>query len=164
MIISIIVAKSINNVIGKNNKLLWHLPDDLNNFKKLTTNHHVIMGRKTFESIGKPLPNRTNVIITKDIHYEAEGCIIVYSINDAIEYCKLNNETEAFVIGGGATYEQFFDMATKFYITEVKCKIDGDTYFPLIDNSKYNQIEKIEYYKNEKHLFDFDIMTLELKK
>ena len=158
---SIIVAIAQNNAIGKDNQLLWHLPADLKYFRQLTTNHHIVMGRKTYESIGKPLPNRTTVIITRDVNYSAEGCLVVHSLAEAIQVCKANQETEAFIIGGGEIYTQSIDMADVIYLTEVKAMVDADVFFPRIDYSKFKETFREAHHKDEKHAFDFDFVTLE---
>jgi dihydrofolate reductase len=160
MNISIIVATAQNRAIGKDNKMIWHLPDDFKYFRQLTTNHHIVMGRKTYESIGKPLPNRTTVIITRDKSYTAEGCYVVYSLKEAINFCENNNETEAFIIGGGEIYNQSLDLADIIYLTEVKTTIEGDAFFPEIDYSKFKEIFREHHSIDEKHLFEFDFVTL----
>src|SRR5574339_652358 len=120
MIVSIIVAASENMAIGKDNQLIWHLPADLKFFKNTTMGHHMIMGRKTFESIGKILPGRTSVIITRNANYNVEGAIVVNSMKEAIEKAKANNETEAMVIGGAELINISLEYADKIYLTEVK--------------------------------------------
>ena len=121
MKLSIIVAASQNNVIGKDNQLIWRLSADLKRFKALTTGHHIIMGRKTFDSIGKPLPNRTSIIITRQADYKAEGCIVVNSLEEALE--KVPADQEAFIIGGGTIYKEAIDKADKLYLTRVQKKV-----------------------------------------
>jgi dihydrofolate reductase len=139
--ISIIVAIADNNAIGKDNQLLWHISDDLKRFKKLTSGHTVIMGKRTYESLPlRPLPNRRNIVIT-DIPGEIiEGCVMAYSIEDAIEKC--DGDKENFVIGGGSVYRQFFEYANKLYLTKVQQAFDGDTFFPVIDFSNWKLIEE----------------------
>lgn len=160
---SIIVAIAQNRAIGKDNQLLWHLPADLKYFRQLTTNHHIVMGRKTYESIGKPLPNRTTVIITRDTSYQADGCFVVHSLEEAISFCENNNETEAFIIGGGEIYAQSLAVADIIYLTEVKTEIEGDAFFPEIDKSLYKETFRENHFKDEKHIYDFDFVTLESK-
>jgi dihydrofolate reductase len=126
--ISIIVAIAKNGVIGGTNALLWHISEDLQRFKRLTTGHPVVMGRKTFDSIGKPLPNRTNVIITRQQDYRAEGCKVAHSLDEAIK--MFSPEEEVFIIGGGEIYNQAWDLADRLYITWVEAKYNGDTFFP----------------------------------
>lgn len=160
MIISIVVAVSKNNVIGKDNQLLWKLSDDLKRFKKLTTNHCIVMGRKTYDSIGKALPNRTNIIITKNKNFHVDDAIILHNIQDVIEYAKSKNETELFIIGGGEIYKQALEITNKIYLTKVDVDIDGDTFF------HYNTQEwRICYEeliaKNEKNEYDSTYQELE---
>lgn len=142
--ISIIVAIAKNRAIGKDNKLLWHIPNDLRRFKEITTGHTVIMGRKTHESIGKPLPNRTNIIITRNNDYKADGCIICKSLEDAIKFSKERQESEAFIIGGGEIYNQAINLADKLYLTLVEGDFEADTYFP-----DYSDFKKIVFEKQE---------------
>jgi dihydrofolate reductase len=126
--INIIVAASKNNVIGNESSLPWHIPTDLKNFKKLTTGHTVIMGRKTYESIGKPLPNRTNIIITRNKEFKANGCIICHSLNDAL--LKSVNNKDIFIIGGCEIYLEALEIADKIYLTRILCDAIGDISLP----------------------------------
>lgn len=134
--ISIIVAISKNGVIGKKGSgLLWHIPEDMSHFKELTTGHAVIMGRKTYETIGKPLPNRTNIIITRDPDYKAEGCLVVHSLGGALETARTlrqaqGDKNEVFIMGGGEIYEQAIGLADKLYLTLVHQNFEGDVFFP----------------------------------
>jgi dihydrofolate reductase len=155
MIKSIIVAASENHVIGKDNKLIWHLPADLKFFKALTIGHHIIMGRKTFESIGKALPGRSNLIITRNKNYQApEGCLICHSLKDAIELSEKAGDTEAFIIGGSEIFKEALDLTDKIYYTEVKENFDGDTFFEL-DKNKWSEIKREEHTKDEKNKYDY---------
>lgn len=163
MIVSVIVATDLNNGIGKNNQLLWHLPADLKFFKNTTTGHSIIMGRKTFESIGKPLPNRTNIIITRNKELKIEGCIVVKSIEDAINYCKEINETEAFIIGGGEIYQQAIHLADKIYLTKVLHTFDADTFFYELDKNTWKLNSQEDFKKDEKNAFDFSFQVWERK-
>lgn len=164
MILSIISAIGNNNEIGKANALLWNLPADMKHFRETTSGHPVIMGQKTFESIGRPLPNRRNIVITLDKSFQAEGVEIVYS-PDELE--KLLNKTmsaseEAFVIGGGQIYKLFIDKADKLYITHVDVSLpDADTYFPTIDMNIWKKTESKEYKTDElnKYNLKFSIYT-----
>jgi len=141
--ISIIVAIAQNYAIGKNNQLLWHLSDDLKRFKQLTTGNTVIMGRKTFESLPvKPLPNRKNIVITDNNGEAIDGCIMAYSIEQAIE--KADSISENFIIGGGSIYSQFLPIADKLYLTIVHHDFDADTFFPSINFDEWEEIEKTE--------------------
>ena len=157
--ISIIVAVAENNVIGKDNKLIWHLPKDLKHFKETTTGHFIIMGRKTFESNGRPLPNRTNVIITKDKNYQVEGCIIVHSLKEALHLAK--GETEIFIIGGGEIYKQAMPIAEKIYLTKVNQFFEGDTFFPEINMKEWMELSRKDFEPDEKNKYPFSIIILE---
>lgn len=128
--ISIIVAHSRNMAIGKANALMWRLPEDLKRFKKLTTGHPIIMGRKTYQSIGKPLPGRINIVVTRDINLEIPGCIVVYSALEAIEKAKEFEQEEIFIIGGAEIYKEMLPLADRLYVTKVDMYVDGDAYFP----------------------------------
>lgn len=162
MLISLVVAISKNNAIGKNNQLLWHLPNDLKFFKKITSNHCIIMGRKTFESIGKPLPNRTNIVISRT-KLEVDGVLFFDSVEKALNYCKSQNQEEVFIIGGGEIYKSTLPLAHKIFLTEVDVEIEADVYFPLIKNQDWNKNLLESYRKDEKHLYDFDIYELTRK-
>jgi dihydrofolate reductase len=163
MILSIIVAKSENDVIGKDNKLPWHLPEDLKNFKKITTGHHILMGRKTYESIGKPLPNRTNVIITRDDNYKAEGCTVVNSISEAVELCRKNSETEAFIIGGAQIFSETLKIAGKLYLTEVHQKFEGDVFMPEINLKEWEHESKQHFPKTITNPVPFTLFIMRRK-
>ena len=132
--ISIIVAHSLNMAIGKANALLWHLPEDLKRFKKLTTGHPIIMGRKTYQSIGKPLPNRINVVVTRDTNLEIPGCTVVHSAVDAIEKAKEFDQEEIFIIGGAEIYKETLSLVDRLYVTVVNLKVGGDAFFPEYSN------------------------------
>lgn len=159
--ISIIAAIGKNRELGKKNKLLWHIPDDLPRFKKLTLGHPIIMGRKTFESIGRPLPNRTNIVVTRDSSYEVEGATIVHSIEKAIEIAKgienLPAGGEIFVIGGGQIYEQALPFADRLYLTIVDAQAEADTYFP--DYSEFKKV--ISKQNNESEGLKYKFIELE---
>jgi dihydrofolate reductase len=160
MNISIIVAVSKNGAIGKDNQLLWRLSDDLKQFRKLTTGHTIIMGRKTFDSIGKALPNRINIVISRQENLQIEGCHVVDSIEKAIELAKkLEQNGEIFIIGGGNVYQQALGLANKIYLTEVHVEIDGDTHFEF-NRSEWKEISRISFEKNDKNEYDFDIIEL----
>ena len=133
--LSIIVAIAREGVIGCHNKLLWHITEDMKYFRRVTTGHPVIMGRKTFESIGRPLPGRTNIVITRNRTYDAPGCTVVDSIEEALTH--IAPEEEAFVIGGGEIYAQALPMCDRLYITDVDADYHGDTFFPAIDKTRW---------------------------
>ncbi|HNP33437.1 MAG TPA: dihydrofolate reductase [Flavobacterium sp.] len=155
--ITLIAAVAENNALGKNNQLLWHLPDDFKRFKNVTTGHYIIMGRKTFESFPKPLPNRTHVIITRQKDYAPENCIVVDSLPKAIAVCP--EDEEVFIIGGGEIYKQSIEMADKLDITKVHHTFEADTFFPEIHVAKWELVSSEFHPKNEKHLFDFTFET-----
>lgn len=153
--IGLIVATDKVGGIGKDNALLWHLPNDLKRFKSITSGHPIIMGRKTFESIGKPLPNRTNIIITKNKDLKIEGCTIVHSLQEAIDTCE---GKDAFIIGGGSIYEQALAIADQLYLTLVDVELEADTFFPTIDANHWQMIHSESHPKDEKHDFDFQFI------
>lgn len=155
--ITLIAAAAENNALGKNNDLIWHLPDDFKRFKAITSGHYIIMGRKTFESFPKPLPNRTHVIITRQKNYNPENCIVVNSLEKAIEMCPKNEDV--FVIGGGEIYQQSIAIADKIELTRVYSTFEADTYFPEIDTTIWELVSEEFHPKDEKHLYDFSFQT-----
>lgn len=156
MNINLIAAVSKNGVIGKDNKLIWKLKDDMKLFKALTTGHFVIMGRKTFESMGsRLLPNRTNVIVTTQKEYLVKGALVVNSVEEAIELAKSNDDPDPFIIGGGEIYKLSIPLCDTLYITEVKTEIEGDTFFPEIDSNEWKLYKRVNYQKSKKNDFDF---------
>ncbi len=155
---TIIAAASENNALGKDNDLIWHLPDDFKRFKTLTSHHHIIMGRKTFESFPKPLPNRTHIIITKQVDYKApEGCLVVSSLQKAMDLCPKNEEN--YIIGGGQIYKQSIEIADKIELTRVHTTMEADTFFPEVDLSKWELIIEEFHSKDEKNQYDFTFLT-----
>lgn len=148
------------NEIGFENQLLWHLPKDLKHFKDLTSGHPVIMGRKTYESIGKPLPNRTNIVVSRQKDWFEEGILIVGSIKEAVKFAKKIDE-EVFIIGGGNIYEQTMDVTDKLEVTLVKADLQADTYFPKIDPKVWRKVNEICHEKDEKNQYDFCFQTYE---
>jgi dihydrofolate reductase len=155
--ITIIAAAAENNALGKDNQLVWHLPDDFKRFKEITSGHYIIMGRKTFESFPKPLPNRTHIIITRQKNYKVENCIVVNSIEKAIEACP-KDET-IFIIGGAEIYNQSITLADKIELTRVHANFEADAYFPEIDLNKWKLVFEDYHSKDEKHNFDFTFQT-----
>lgn len=153
-----IAAVAENNALGKNNELIWHLPNDFKRFKSLTSGHHIIMGRKTFESFPKPLPNRTHIIITRQKEYEAEGCIIVDSIEKALEICPKNEDS--YIIGGGEIYNLGLPHTDKIDITRIHHEFEADAYFPEIDPKEWELTLSEFNEKDEKHLYDYTFQTL----
>lgn len=155
--ITLIAAVAENNALGKDNQLLWHLPDDFKRFKNVTSGHYIIMGRKTFESFPKPLPNRTHIIITRQKKYPSENCIVVDSLQKAIAICP--PAVELFIIGGGEIYNQSIEIADKLDITRVHNTFDADTFFPEIDLNKWKLTSAEFHPKDEKHQFDFTFQS-----
>ncbi len=143
-------------VIGKDNDLIWHLPDDLKHFKNLTKGHHVIMGRKTYESMGKPLPGRTNIVITRQKDFKADGCILVNTIEEGIQ--KAEGDSQPFIIGGGEIYKQALKYAQTMELTEVNGEFDGDTFFPTFDESQWKEVSRTHHPVDEKHKYSFDFI------
>lgn len=155
--ITVIAAVAENNALGKENQLLWHLPDDFKRFKTLTSGHYIIMGRKTFESFPKPLPNRTHVIISRQANYHPEGCIVVNSLEQAIEACPKTEDV--FIIGGGEIYRQSIAVADKLDLTKVHANFEADTYFPEVDLSQWQLVFEEHHPKDERHDFAFTFQT-----
>lgn len=155
--IIIIAAVAENNTLGKNNELVWHLPNDFQRFKSLTSGHYIIMGRKTFESLVKPLPNRTHVIITRQKEYQAEGCIVVDSIDKALAICPIDDDT--FIIGGGEIYTLGLPFTDKLEITRVHHNFEGDAHFPEINEDEWEVIVSKFNEKDEKHAYDYSYLT-----
>ncbi|MBX9733752.1 MAG: dihydrofolate reductase [Chitinophagaceae bacterium] len=162
MKISLIVAASTNNAIGKNNQLLWHLPKDMRFFKNTTWAMPVVMGRKTYESMGgKPLNGRLNIIITRNKSFEAAGVVVVDSIQSAIATAEKENYKEVFVIGGGEIYNEVLLIADRLYITRVHTEIEGDTFFPAIDTAMWRLTYHEAHIADAKHAYDFTFETWE---
>ena len=157
--LSIIVAISDNNVIGKDNKLLWHLPEDLKRFKRLTTGHTIIMGRKTFESIGRVLPNRKHIILCNDaeLNIDDENVEVLEDVKELEKYEKSTEEN--FIIGGASIYKLLLPKAEKLYITKINQKFDGDAFFPEIDENEWKIIETEKGIRDEKNPFDYEYVT-----
>ena len=156
--ISIIVAVAEDYGIGKDNKLLWHISNDLKRFKQLTSGHTVVMGKNTFFSLPiRPLPNRKNILITDICNEVILGCEMAYSIDEAIE--KMDDDSENFVMGGASIYRQFFPLADKLYVTRVHAKFDADTFFPAIDEEEWTLIENSETFTDEKCGLNYEFCT-----
>jgi dihydrofolate reductase len=160
--IILIAAVAENNALGKNNDLLWHLPNDFKRFKEITSGHYIIMGRKTFESFPKPLPNRTHVIITRQKDYTYEGCLVVQNLESAIAVCPKNENT--FIIGGGEIYAQSIQLADQLDITRVHHSFVADVYFPNIDPEIWELTAENFISKDEKHLYDYTFQTFARRK
>jgi len=157
--ITLIVAAAENNAIGKNNQMPWHLPNDFKYFKKNTLEHSVVMGRKTFESIGKPLPERRNIVLTRDLKYANQEVDVANSIQEVITYCR--DEREIFIIGGAEVYKQALPLANKILLTRVHTTIDGDAYFPELLDHQWKLISAEKHQKDEKHAFDYTFEVYE---
>lgn len=165
MIVSIIVAIAKDNAIGRDNDLMWRLPKDMKFFRETTTGHHIITGRKNYISIPekfRPLPDRTNIVITRDTTAQFEGAIVLHSIEDALGYALDNDEEEVFIIGGGEIYRQSLDIADRVYLTKVNAAFpDADTHFPELDMDDWTVSKENHYEADEKHAYDFSILTLD---
>jgi dihydrofolate reductase len=161
MLISIITAMDENQLIGKDNGLPWKIPADLQFFKKVTMSKPIIMGRKTFESIGRPLPGRQNIIITRDKSFSAEGCEIAFSIDKAIELAA--DAEEIMIIGGANIYQQFLPICDRLYLTQVKGEFEGDAWFPEIDDSQWQGIEKEDHKADERNEADYSFIIMQRK-
>ena len=156
--LTIIAAAGENDAIGKDNQLIWHLSDDLNRFKSLTNGHHIIMGRKTFETFSKPLANRTHVVITRQENYKVpDGVIVVRSLSDALTLAQ--NDDQPFIIGGGEIYKQAMDVADKIELTRIHQNFEGDTFFPKIDPSIWKEVGNTFHNADEKHKHEFSFIT-----
>jgi dihydrofolate reductase len=163
MRISFIVAKAENNVIGVNNTLPWHLKDDLQNFKKLTMGHHILMGRKTFESIGKALPGRMSLVITSESRANQENVLWFNSIFRAIKQAERNGETELFIIGGEKIFKYALSLVDRIHLTEVKGEVKGDVYFPQLSLKNWKKISEQQFIRNADNDHDFTFMVLDRK-
>ncbi|MGS2738030.1 dihydrofolate reductase [Sinomicrobium sp. M5D2P17] len=155
--VTIIAAAAENNALGKDNDLVWHLPDDFKRFKTLTTGHHIIMGRKTFESFPKPLPNRVHIVVSRQKDYKKEGCITVHSIEEALALAKEDNQP--FIIGGGEIYRLGMPYTDKIELTRVHGEFEADTFFPEIDPEQWELTASEHHSKDERHNYDFTYLT-----
>ena len=162
MIISLIAALTRNHIIGRDNRLPWHLPDDMKFFMQTTKGHMVVMGRKNYDSIPekfRPLPNRTNIVVTRQRDFNAPGCVVVHTLDDAIGLAKLRKETELFVIGGSDIYKLGMPIANRLYLTEIKCELEGDTRFPAIDTQQWKEVSREHHGTDERHVYEFDFVV-----
>jgi dihydrofolate reductase len=159
--LTIIAAAAENNALGKDNQLVWHLPDDFKRFKKLTSGHHIIMGRKTFDTFPKLLPNRTHVVITRQDNFRKEDVLVVNSLARAIELSA--DDPQAFVIGGGEIYKMSMKLADKIELTRVHGNFEADTFFPEIDENQWKLVSEEFHEKDEKHNYAFTYLTYERK-
>lgn len=155
--ITMIAAAAENNALGKDGNIPWHLPDDFKHFKQLTTGHHIIMGRKTWESFPRPLPNRTHIVITRDLNYKAENAIVVHSLEDALAYSK--DEKQVFIIGGGEIYTLGMDYATHIELTRVHNEYEADAFFPTIDTNIWKLTKSVFHDVDDRHKSGFTFET-----
>ena len=160
MIISIIVAMDKKRGIGIGNKLPWRLSADLKKFRELTMGHHIVVGRKTFESIGKPLPGRRMIVVTRDVNYKADGCDVVHSVEEAIELARGRGESEVFICGGAEIYAQTIGVADRIYLTLVDGEVAADTFFPEFDRREWSERESFYQSANEKNQYPFTFRLL----
>lgn len=163
MIVSAIVAAANNRVIGRDNQIPWYLSSDLKYFKKKTLGHYVIMGRKSYDSIGRPLPKRTNVIVTRNLFYTAENCLVTHSVEEALELALDNGETEVFIIGGAEIYKLSLPYLDKLYLTKVDAEIEGHVYFPELDWNEWTEISTEAHQADEKNDHDYTFCIYERK-
>lgn len=161
MIISSLVAVSKNGVIGKDNDIPWYLPADLAYFKKTTIQHTIIMGRKTYESIGRPLPKRTNIIVTRNPYFASSHCLVAHSVAEALEMAHERGEDEVFIIGGGKIFDISYELWDRLYLTEVDVEVDGDVFFTEINLDDWNLISEDRHQKDEKNEFDYTFKVYE---
>jgi len=160
--LTIIAAVAKNNALGKNNDLIWRLPNDLKRFKEVTLGHHIIMGRKTFESLGKPLPKRTTIIITRNLNYKVEGCIVVNSLENAI--IEAREDDNPYILGGGEIYRQALDYADVLDLTLVHHSFEeADTFFPEIDFSKWTESSREDFKADAQHDYDYSFVRYKKK-
>ncbi len=160
--ISIIVAMAKNRVIGKDNDMPWHLPADLQHFRKMTLDKPIIMGRKTYESIGRPLPKRHNIIVSRNMDYKVDGCDVVSSLGEAVEVA--GEVDEVFIIGGGFLYDQTIDQADRLYLTFIDLEVDGDTHFPDYEHLALKKIASEHHQKDEKNPYDYEFTEFIVEK
>ena len=164
MIIALIAAVSENGIIGRDGKIPWHLSPDLKLFKRLTMGHHLIIGRKTFESIGKPLPSRKMIVLSRQAGYTIEGCLTATSLSHALEIARKAGEDEVFIAGGAAVYHQALPLADRFYLSQVHAKVRGDTTFPDFNLEDWTVTVRAEYPSGKGQRYDFTFMILDRKR
>lgn len=159
MRVSIIAAMDRNRVIGRDNSLPWHLPADLLWFKKNTMGKPVVMGRKTYESIGRPLPGRTNIVLSRDLNYQAEGCVVVHTLEEAIRVAEEGEEI--MIIGGAQLFEQLLSRANRLYLTRIDAEFDGDSYFPSLESGEWRVVWRDELTRSEGSPYDLQFLILD---
>jgi dihydrofolate reductase len=158
-VVSIIAALAENGVIGRDNSLPWHLPADLRHVRRLTTGHHIILGRKNYESLRKPLPDRVNVVVTRNREYDAPGCVVVHSFQEALTRCQ--GDSEVFIFGGAELYAQALGLANRMYLTLVHARIEGDTYFPEFNWNDWRELARERHEADGKNPYAYSFITLE---
>ncbi|MDZ4714527.1 MAG: dihydrofolate reductase [Cytophagales bacterium] len=166
MIISLIAALTKNRVIGKNNDLPWHLPDDMKHFMQTTKEHHVLMGRKNLDSIPekfRPLPNRINIVLSRQRELKAPGCVVVHTLTEGVDFARQAGEQELFIIGGSDIYQLAMPQAHRLYLTEIDATLQGDTFFPEFDMLKWKEVSRKHHPTDDRHAFAFDLVIYELK-
>lgn len=157
---SIIVAKTENHVIGQDDRLPWHLPQDLQNFKRVTMGHHVILGRKTFASLKTSLTGRELIVVTRSANYHATGCTTVHSIPEAFAVAEQSGETEVFIAGGEKIYRATLALADKIYLTAIKARLNGDTFFPMLKPEVWKEVTRIHHPADAHHRYAYDFVEL----
>lgn len=161
MIISLVVAAATNNAIGKDGKMPWHLPNDLKHFKNVTWGMPVVMGRKTFESLGKVLPGRKNIVITRQPGWNVAGTVAVQKIDDALFVAKATDAKEVMIIGGGEIYKTLFDKASRIYLTRVEAEPEADTFFPSLNPQEWHLVSQKNYEADEKNAYNYSFQVWE---
>ncbi len=164
MIVSAIVATAKNNVIGKDNNIPWYLPDDLKYFKAKTLDHHIIMGRKSYESIGLPLPKRTNIVVTRNQYFIASNCLVVHTVEEGLKIAQENGEEEAFIIGGAQIYSLSLPYLDRLYITEIDLEVEGDVRFPQLNMNEWVLVSEDPRKASGKNEYDYNFKIYERKK
>ena len=159
---SLVVAVAENGVIGRNNHLPWRLPEDLAYFKRVTMGHPIVMGRRTYESIGRPLPGRSNIVVTHNVDFEAPGCIVAHSLEEA--WRAANGADEVSVIGGTAIFRDTLPFADRIHLTEVQASVEGDTFFPAFDRAQWRETEVVRHPADARHQYPFRIVVLDRKR
>ncbi len=159
MTLSLVVAMDRNRVIGRAGRLPWRLPDELQNFKRITMGKPVVMGRRTHESIGRPLPGRENIVVTRNPHYEAPGCRVVHSLSAAL--AATAGAVETLLIGGAELFEEALPLAARLYLTEIHAEVDGDVWFPEFDRSAWREVERIEHPADARHQYSYRLTVLD---
>jgi len=163
MKISAIVAIAKNNIMGKDNNIPWYLPADLKYFKKVTLGHPILMGRKTYLSIGRPLPKRTNIILTRNPFFIAANCLVVHSIQEGLEIAQEENANEVFIIGGSQIYESSMDYWDRLYLTTVDAEVEGDIIFPELDFSEWQLVSEVKHKADDKNEYDYTFKVFDRK-